>query len=187
MEYKRKNTNASLRAEYPLAKEFGFKAAFERALERNPYLCLTNGECLIWLPGKLLMLTDTAVHFGDDKLYLRRWVSDHKNLPCATVISRQKVYVDGKIISRNENYYRVAAMDMLEAIAKYHGVSVSQVELDHKNRMRGDNRRCNLRPADAEQNNWNKTSDKIEKAFYTIEDLVSKLASGEWVPEEEED
>jgi hypothetical protein len=50
--------------------------------------------------------------------------------------------------------------------------------------MRGDNRRCNLRPADAEQNNWNKDNAKIEKAFYTFEDLDAKLASGEWVPED---
>ena len=177
-------TNASLRAEYSIAKSFGFKAAFERALERNPYLRLTNGECLVWLPGQLLMLTDTAVHFGDDKLYLRRWVSDHKNLPFSTVVSKQRAYDDGKLITRNENYYRVAAIDMLKVIAEYRGVPISQVELDHKNRMRGDNRRCNLRPADAEQNNWNKAGEKVEKAFYTLEDLVAKLASGEWVPEE---
>lgn len=184
MKCERKNANASLKDEYQLARELGFKAAFERALERNPYMRLTNGECLVWLPGKLLMLTDTIVHFGDDKLYLRRWVSDHKNLPYATVVSRQKVYVDGKITNRNENYYRVAAREMIEAIAKYRGVPTNQVELDHKNRKRGDNRRCNLRPADPEQNNWNKGTDKIEQAFYTIEDYFVKRASGEWVPEE---
>jgi hypothetical protein len=179
-----KRTKASLKAEYAIAKRFGFKAAFESALERNPYLRLTNGECLVWLPGQLLMLTDTAVHFGDAKLYLRRWVSDHKNLPYATVVSNQRAYMDGELINKNENYYRVAARDMIEAVAKWRGVNSSVVEIDHKNRMRGDNRRCNLRPADAEQNNWNKTSDKIEKAFYTVEDLIAKLASGEWVPED---
>ena len=185
MKHGRKRTKASLKEEYTLARELGFKATFERALERNPYLRLTNGECLVWLPGKLLMLTDTAVHFGDEKLYLRRWGSDHKNLPYATVVSAQKLYVDGKLITRNENYYRVAAKRMIEEIARYMGIPTNQVELDHKNRMRGDNRRCNLRPADAAQNSWNKTGDKVEKAFYTLEDLIAKLASGEWVPEED--
>lgn len=184
MMYKRKTDNASLKADYPIARKYGFKATSANALERNPYLRLKNGECLVWLAGGLLMLTDTAVHFGDKKLYLRCWGSDHKNLPYATAVSNQKVYIEGKLINRNENYYRVAAQEMIESIAHWRGVSTSAVELDHKNRMRGDNRRVNLRPADAEQNNWNKTSDKIEKAFYTVEDLEAKLASGEWVPED---
>lgn len=179
-------SRANLKNEYALARKLGFKATSDKAVEKNPYQLLKGGGCLVWLPGNLIMLTDAAVHFGEDKLYLRHWVSDHKNLPYATVVSRQKIYVDDKIIIKNENYYRVAARGMLKTIAEYRGVPISQVELDHKNRKRGDNRRCNLRPADSEQNNWNRGIDKIEGAFYTIEDYIAKRASGEWVPEEDD-
>ena len=181
---KRKTNRSCLKDWYPIAKKYGFESAYATAVARNPYLRLKNGECLVLLAGGLLMLTDTAVHFGEDRLYLRCWCSDHKNLPYATVVSPQKTYENGEIVIRNENYYRVAARKMIEAIAEYRGVPTSKVELDHLNRMRGDNRRCNLRPADAEQNNWNKDSAKIEKAFYTFEDLDAKLASGEWIPED---
>lgn len=179
----KKRDMSSLKLLYPIAKRYGFEAAYQSALARNPYLLLQGGECLVLLSGGLLMLTDTEVHFGEKKLYLRRWVSDHKNLPNATVVSSQRTFEHGNIIVRNENYYRVAAKDMIEHIAKWRGVSTSEVELDHINRMRGDNRRCNLRPADSAQNNWNKDNIKIEKAFFTFEDLEAKLASGEWVRE----
>lgn len=179
----KKRSKNSLKHSYPIAKKYGFEATSANALAGNPYLLLEGGQCLVLLAGDLLMLTDTAIHFGKDRLYLRRWYSDHKNLPYATVVSTQRVYENGKLVPRNESYYRVAARDMLEAVASWRGVSISKVELDHVNRMRGDNRRCNLRPADAEQNSWNKDSTKIEKAFYTFEDLDAKLASGEWVRE----
>lgn len=180
----KKRDKSSLKQLYPIAKQYGFEAAYPTALARNPYLLLKGGECLVLLSGGLLMLTDTEVHFGEDKLYLRCWCSDHKNLPYATVVSSQRTFDHGKIITRNENYYRVAARDVIEAVAQWRGVPTSEVELDHINRMRGDNRRCNLRPADAAQNNWNRDTVKIEKAFYTFEDLEAKLASGEWVREE---
>ena len=180
----KKATKSRLKDWYPIAKKYGFEAAYATAKARNPYLCLKNGECLVLLAGGLLMLTDTEVHFGEDRLYLRRWCSDHANLPYATVVSPQMIYENGVLTTRNENYYRVAARKMINAIAEHRGVSTNKVELDHINRMRGDNRRYNLRPADAEQNNWNKDNIKVEKAFYTFEDLEAKLASGEWVREE---
>lgn len=181
--FKKRNRN-SLKDLYPIAKKHGFEAAYPTAVARNPYLLLENGECLILMAGGLLMLTDTEVHFGKDKLYLRCWCSDHKNLPYATVVSSQYFYDNNRLVKRNENYYRVAARDIIEAVAQWRGVPTQKVELDHINRMRGDNRRCNLRPADAAQNSWNKDDTKIEKAFYTFEDLEAKLASGEWVRKE---
>lgn len=180
---KKRATKNRLKDWYSMAKKYGFEATYPTAIARNPYLRLTNGECLVLLAGGLLMLTDTAIHFGKDKLYLRCWCSDHQNLPYATVVSPQKFYENGELVVRNENYYRVAAREMIESVAKWRGVLTSEVELDHINRKRGDNRRCNLRPADAKQNNWNKDNNKIEKAFYTFEDLETKLASGEWVRE----
>ncbi len=179
---KKRNKN-SLKPLYHVAKKYGFEAAYPSAIARNPYLLLKGGRCLVLLSGGLLMMTDTDVHFGKDKLYLRRWCSDHNNLPNATVVSSQRTYEQGKIVTRNENYYRVAAHDMIEAVAKWRGIPVKDVELDHVNRMRGDNRRCNLRPADAEQNNWNRDTVKIESAFYTFDDLEAKLTSGEWTRE----
>jgi hypothetical protein len=181
---KKKITKSCLKDWYPIAKKYGFEAAYATATARNPYLRLKNGECLVLLAGGLLMLTDTEIHFGRDKLYLRCWCSDHQNLPYATVVSPQKFYENGKIVIRNENYYRVAAREMIESVAHWQGVPTNKVELDHINRMRGDNRRCNLRPADAKQNSWNKDSTKIEKAFYTFDDLEAKFASGEWVHED---
>jgi hypothetical protein len=169
---------------YSIAKKYGFEATQANAKAKNPYLRLKGGLCLVMLAGGLLMLTDSAIHFGEDKLYLRRWCSDHGNSPFATVVSKQLVYENGKLIERNENYYRVAGRHMLRAIAEWRGVPISKVELDHINRKRGDLRRCNLRPADSEQNNWNKDSIKIEHAFFTFADLDEKLASGEWALEE---
>jgi hypothetical protein len=177
------SSKSNLKDWYPIAKKYKFEATYPTAVARNPYLLLEGGECLVLLAGGLLMLTDTKVHFGEHKLYLRCWCSDHKNEPRATVVSSQRYYKDGKIVKRNENYYRVAALTMIEEIAKWRGVPTNEVELDHVNRMRGDNRACNLRPADAAQNSWNKDTIKIEKAFYTFSDLEEKLASGEWVRE----
>ena len=179
----KKYNKSSLRQFYSIAKQYGFEAAYPSALARNPYLLLEGNQCLVLLAGGLLMLTDTDVHFGKDKLYLRCWCSDHKNQPNATVVSSQKTYEHGKIINRNENYYRVVMRDVIESIAKCRGIPADKVELDHINRMRGDNRTCNLRPADSEQNNWNKDDAKIIKAYFTFEDLEAKLASGEWVRE----
>lgn len=182
-----KRSKNSLKQLYPIAKKYGFEAAYPSAIARNPYMLLKGGECLVLLSGGLIMITNTDVHFGEDKLYLRCWCSDHKNQANATVVSSQRFYENGKLVTRNENYYRAAARKLIEDIAKWRGIPVSDVELDHVNRMRGDNRRCNLRPADAEQNNWNKDAVKIEKAFYTFSDLEEKLASGEWVREVTED
>lgn len=184
MAYERKTNRNYLRDEYKHAKELGFKAAFPTAQEKNPYMILKNDEILIWLPGELLMLTNTSIHFGPDELYLKRWKSDHKNLPWATATTVQKKYENGKLVKHTESYYRIAGRDMINGIAEFQHKPASMVDLDHINRMRGDNRRCNLRPADAEQNNWNKDGPKIEKAFYTIEDFLNKTTSGEWVPEE---
>ena len=49
--------------------------------------------------------------------------------------------------------------------------------------MRGDCTRENLQVASAMQNNRNRSTTKVERAFYTIEDdLRAKIASGEWEP-----
>jgi hypothetical protein len=169
----------TLKSELAIAKALGFKATSKNAKARNPYILLDDGTCLIWIAGCLIAHVTTEVHFGQ-KLYLERWKSSNLNKPDATLTAT--VLNSNGIGTHTEIYYRVAFKRSIESIAKDCNKSESEVVLDHINRMRGDCRRENLRPADMAQNSWNRSDVKIQKAFYTIDDFKEKIASGEWVP-----
>ena len=168
-----------IESELLLAKDLGFEATSRNSRARNPYMLLADGNCLLWLAGSLIAIVTTEVHFGG-KLHRIRWKSSNKNNPDATVTSTE-INSNG-IGVHTDIYYREAYRSTIERIAKDFNIPETSVMLDHINHMRGDCRRENLRPATAAQNMQNRSKVKIEKAFYTIEDLKEKLASGEWVP-----
>lgn len=169
----------TLNSELQLAKELGFEATSKNSKARNPYLLLENDECLFWLAGGLISITNTSIHFGED-LYLTRWKSSNGNEARATVTATQlKPDASGNY---TQIYYRRAFRKLIKVVAEELRIPEEQVILDHKNNKRGDNRRVNLRPADAEQNSWNRSTEKVEHAFYTIEDYKAKITSGEWKP-----
>lgn len=165
--------------EMHIARELGFEGTSKNALTRNPYMRLSDGTCLVWLAGGLLSLVTTNTYFGMHQ-YLKRWKSSNGNSPYATMTSTQ-VNASGSG-THTETYYREIYKKEIEALAQRYGVSESEVFIDHINHMRGDNRDVNLRPATAGQNNQNRSSVKIERAFFTLEDLQSKIQTGEWIP-----
>ena len=169
----------TLKSELHIAKELGFEATSKNSRARNPYMLLADGNCLLWLAGSLIAIVTTEVHFGR-KLHRTCWKSSDKNNPNAT-LSATETNSNG-IGVHTEIYYREAYKETIERIAKDFNIPEANVMLDHINHMRGDCRRENLRPATAAQNMQNRSKIKIEKAFYTIEDLKEKLASGEWIP-----
>lgn len=169
----------TLNTELHLAKKFGFEGTSKKTRARNPYMRLVDGSCLIWLAGSLLSLVTTETYFGTHQ-YLKCWKSSDGNKPYAAMTSTQ-VNASGEG-THTEIYYREIYKTEIAALARRYGVLESEVYIDHINHIRGDNRDCNLRVATAGQNNQNRSDIKIEKAFYTVEDLKEKLASGEWVP-----
>lgn len=173
------NKRNTLSSELALAKELGFAATSKNAKARNPYMLLADGNCLLWLAGELIAIVTTEVHFGK-KLHRVRWKSSDKNNPNAT-LSYTEINSNG-IGVHTEIYYREAYRESIEAIARDYNIPTTKVVIDHVNHMRGDCRRENLRPATMAQNNQNRSTIKVTKAFYTLDDLRAKLASGEWVP-----
>jgi hypothetical protein len=172
---KRNNLNTEL----VLAKKLGFEATSKNSRSRNPYMRLIDGSCLVWLAGGLLSLVTTETFFGTHQ-NLKCWKSSSGNSAYATMSTTQ--LNSSGIGMHTEIYYREIYQTEIIALARRYGVLESEIFIDHINHIRGDNRDCNLRVATAGQNNQNKSDMKIEKAFYTIEDLKEKLASGEWVP-----
>lgn len=168
-----------LASELMLAKELGFSATSKSSKARNPYMLLADGSCLLWVAGCLIARVTTEVHFGQ-KLHRQCWKSSNKNQPDATLTTTE-VNSTG-IGVHTEIYYREAYKNTIAQIARDFGLQETDVVLDHINHIRGDCRKENLRPATKAQNNQNRSKVKIEKAFYTIEDLSAKFASGEWIP-----
>jgi hypothetical protein len=172
----KKNT---LSSELALAKELGFKATSKNSKARNPYMLLNDGTCLVWVAGCLLGRVTTEVHFGQ-RLHLVRWKSSNGNKPEATLTATE---IDSNGLGvHTVIYYREAYRSSIDSIARSFNMLPTEVVLDHINHMRGDCRRENLRPATKAQNNQNRSKVRIEKAFYTVDDLREKLASGEWTP-----
>lgn len=169
----------TLNSELALAKELGFKATSTNSKARNPYMLLNDGTCLLWVAGCLIGHVTTEVHFGKG-LHRKRWKSSNLNKPDATLTVTETN--SNGIGVHTEIYYREAYREAIECIARVFCMPETDVVLDHVNHMRGDCRRTNLRPATKAQNSLNRSDVKIEKAFYTVEDLKEKLASGEWVP-----
>ena len=173
-----KNT---LRSELKLAKQYGFSGTAKNSISRNPYLRLVGGYTLVWLPGSLISIVTTKTYFGTGQ-YLKAWKSSNRNAPYATMTATQ--LNDSGVGTHTEIYYREIYKHEIAALARRYNVPESDVVVDHINHIRGDNTDTNLRLATHAQNNQNRSEVKIEKAFYTLEDLEAKLASGEWVPEE---
>lgn len=169
----------TLTSELPLAKELGFSATSKNSRARNPYMRLTDGSCLLWLAGGLIARVTTEIHFGQ-KLHRQCWKSNNTNQPDATLTTTE-INSTGEG-EHTEIYYREAYKNTIAQIARDFGIPEADVVLDHINHIRGDCRRENLRPATKAQNNQNRSRVKIENAFYTIEEVSAKLASGEWIP-----
>jgi hypothetical protein len=177
----RRNTvkRSTLNSELQLAKELGFEATSKNSKARNPYMLLADGSCLLWIAGSLIGVVTTEEHFGQKK-HRQCWKSSNKNKPDATLTTTE-VNSNG-IGVHTEIYYREVYKSSIESIAKDFNRLETDIVIDHINHMRGDCRKENLRPATKAQNNQNKSKTKVEKAFYTVEDFKSKLASGEWIP-----
>ena len=169
----------TLASERKRAKALGFEATSMNARARNPFMLLADGSCLLWLAGGLIARVTTANHFGQD-LYLICWKSSNLNQSDAT-LSATLTTADG-IGEYTASYYRKVMANVIKATAEAKGIPERAVFIDHINHMRGDCRVENLRPADAEQNRLNRSKIKVEKAFYTEEDVKENLATGIWVP-----
>jgi hypothetical protein len=183
----RRNTNNmskrnSLTQEYALAKELGVQATSKNARVKNPYMLLKGNKCLVWLAGKLLALVTTSDYFGS-RAYRSRLKSSNGNRPDASLTSVE--INENGIGVHTEIYYRLVYRETIKRLAQDFNKAETEIFLDHINHIRGDCRKENLRPADASQNVMNRSEEKIEHAFFTIEDYHAKIASGEWEPEEE--
>ena len=187
MAYKRKTDTqiCYLKDSIPTAREFGFGGTEDDTKARNPYLCLTDGSCLLLLAGGLLGRVTTDIHFTDKELYGTQWKSNQCNLPNATLTATKYPTKEERELGIKPCtmiYYRVAFREIIAAIARTFRKPLKDVMLDHLNHMRGDCRVENLQPASAMQNQRNRSKTKITRAFYTFDDLRDRLASGEWVP-----
>ena len=170
-----------LRSELKLAQQYGFSGTTKASLARNPYLRLADGTCLVWLAGKLLSRVTTKTYFGTGQ-YLKCWKSSNGNAPYAAMTTTQ--INDTGIGVHTEIYYREIYKNEITTLARRYSVAESDIVVDHINHIRGDNRDTNLRLATVAQNNQNRSEVKIDKAFYTLEDLEAKLTSGEWIIDE---
>lgn len=169
----------SLRSELQLAKKLGFAATAKNSKAKNPYMLLDDGSCLLWLAGGLIAVVTSKDHFGQ-MLYRIPWKSSNGNKPEATITATE--YTSDGLGQRTIIYYRLANDTIIKQYANYYEQPVTDVVMDHINHMRGDCRKENLRPATIAQNNQNRSKVKIERAFYTIDDLKERIASGEWRP-----
>lgn len=167
-----------LENELDLAKQYGFAGTNLNSRARNPYLLLEDGSCLLWIAGKLLALVTTDIHFGQE-LHRIRWKSSNGNESFAALTATEINACGYGVHTRL--YHREVCKEAIAVNARVFRVSEEEVLIDHKNHKRGDCRIENLTTATAAQNNRNR-SKKKEGAFFTLEDLEAKLASGEWVP-----
>lgn len=167
----------SLNRERALAKQLGFEATSTNSLARNPYLRLTNGNTLVWMAGQLISIVTTSTFFGRGE-YLKLWKSSNGNEPFAAMTTTQ-INADG-VGKHTEIYYREIFKELIVAVARRYGCSEADVVVDHINHIRGDNTDSNLEIASIRQNNQNRSATKIEKAFYTVDEAMAKIASGEW-------
>lgn len=172
-QYKHNN----LSRERALAKQLGFEATSPNCLARNPYLRLTNGNTLVWMAGQLISLVTTKTFFGKDQ-YLKLWKSNNGNSPYATMTTAQ-INADGSG-KHTEIYYREIFKEAIAVLARSYGCSEKDIVVDHINHIRGDNTDDNLQVATPRQNNQNRSVVKVEKAFYTVDEAMAKIASGEW-------
>ena len=162
------------------AKALGFTIPSKNSIIKNAYLRLKNNESVILLTGGLYALVSTDDYFNGP--HTKRWKSSDKNKPSATMTSTQPD-IDGKG-THTEIYYREICKSLIEDTAKFYRCKPEEVYVDHINHIRGDNRYCNLQVATPFQNSLNRSKTKIEKAFYDINDVLCKFATGEWVPED---
>jgi hypothetical protein len=167
----------TVKSEIPLAKSFGFSGVRANTNAGNPYLNLTDGSTVLWIAGSLLALVPTKRHF-EQGLYLYCWKSSNGNSSDAT-LSHTEYYMGNQY---TRSYYRELLKDSIKQVALDFEIAESGVYIDHKNHKRGDCRISNLRIADAAQNNKNRATEATVSAFYTLDDLREKLASGEWTP-----
>ena len=177
MQEKKQRKNNTLKSERHLTKHLGFDATRPGSLSKNPYLNLTNNKTVIQMAGLLFSVVTTSTHFGKGQ-YLKQWKSSDGNSPYATMTTTQ-LNADG-VGRHTELYYREIYKEEISALARRYGCAEEDIVVDHINHIRGDNYDENLRLATAHQNNQNRSKTKITKAFYTLEDVEAKLASGEW-------
>lgn len=171
-------TKNTLSSELQLYKELGFESTSKNSLARNPFMRLADGTCLIGMAGGLVSRVKTKTFFGTGQ-YLKCWKSSDGNKPHATMSSTQ--ITDDGIGRCTQIYYREIYKELIAASARRYNISEDEVYIDHKNHIRGDNYDENLRVATPGQNSQNRSKEKIEKAFYTLDDVRNALASGKWV------
>lgn len=177
MEQKKQRKNNTLKSERHLTKHLGFEATRPDSLAKNPYLNLTNNKTVVQMAGLLFSIVTTSTHFGTGQ-YLKRWKSSNGNDPYATMTTTQ-LNADG-IGRHTEIYTREIFKEQIPVLARRYGCKEEDVVVDHVNHIRGDNYDENLRLATTAQNNQNRSKIKITKAFYTLEEVIDKLTSGEW-------
>lgn len=168
----------NLKTELAFARSLGFKGAASNSKARNPYLKLNDGNTLLWIAGGYIAVVPTKRHF-EQGLYLQCWKSSNGNSSYATLTTTITDYLGNK---RTLSYYRELLKDAIRYVAKDFEVPEREVFIDHKNHKRGDCRLSNLRIADADQNNKNRSCIELCSAFYTLDDYREKIASGEWTP-----
>lgn len=170
--------NNILNRERALLKKYGFEATRADSLARNPYLRLADGTSVIQMAGLLFSRVTTTTFFGTGQ-YLKQWKSSNGNNPYASM-STTKINETGEG-AHTEMYYREIFKEEISLLARRYGCREKDIKIDHINHIRGDNFDSNLRLATAGQNNQNRSKTKVEKAFYTLDEVLSKLSSGEWV------
>ena len=170
-------TRNTLKSELPIYKQLGFIGGNKNSQIKNPTLLLTDGSSLIGMAGGLVGRVTTSTHFRTHQ-HLKPWKSSNKNDPYATMTSTQ-LSADG-VTKHTEIYYRETNKEIISAMARAYNVSEDKIVCDHVNHKRGDCRDSNIEFGTTRQNNLNRCPNKSECAFWTIDEVRTKLESGEW-------
>lgn len=168
-------TRNSLAQERKKAKSLGFTMRGTK----NPLMRLAGGKSFVWMTGELISIVTTKTFF-DNLCNLTCWKSSNRNDPYAAMTS---TLIDSDGISKRTGIYvRESRRADIKALAAYYKVSEKNIVVDHINHKRGCNYDENLRLATVHQNNQNRSKKKVEKAFYTVDEVILMLKQGEFTP-----